>query len=110
MCLPLVRRLRVCLWLERAERVATRARAFEEMRRSMHELRIFLRSHAGRLELSCSMQLTELGESDPINATSAGSGVKSRLSTLATCTSGLGTTRGCVFGCADLSLINEELV
>eukprot|EP00965_Chrysotila_dentata_P038807 1289807-Pleurochrysis_carterae.AAC.4 len=31
MCLPLVRRLRVCLSLNRADRVATRARALEAM-------------------------------------------------------------------------------
>eukprot|EP00965_Chrysotila_dentata_P254157 6211780-Pleurochrysis_carterae.AAC.3 len=44
MCLPLVRRLRVCLSLRRAERVAARARALEAMRRSMHALRVALRS------------------------------------------------------------------
>eukprot|EP00965_Chrysotila_dentata_P257741 6212985-Pleurochrysis_carterae.AAC.2 len=110
MCLPLVRRPRVCLSLERAERVATRARAFEEMRRSTHELRVFLRSHAGRLELSCLTQFAELGEFDPLNATSASSGAKSRSSTLVACMLDPGATRGRVFGRADLSLINDALV
>eukprot|EP00965_Chrysotila_dentata_P044605 1482678-Pleurochrysis_carterae.AAC.3 len=52
MCLPFVRRLRACLSLERAERVATRARALEEMRRSMHGMRVSLRPHAGRFRLA----------------------------------------------------------
>eukprot|EP00965_Chrysotila_dentata_P215181 6188611-Pleurochrysis_carterae.AAC.3 len=43
MCLPVARRPRVCLSLRRAERVATRARAFEAMRKSMHVLRATLR-------------------------------------------------------------------
>eukprot|EP00965_Chrysotila_dentata_P022500 744885-Pleurochrysis_carterae.AAC.1 len=44
MCLPVARRPRVCLSLRRAERVATRARAFEAMRKSIHALRVASRS------------------------------------------------------------------
>eukprot|EP00965_Chrysotila_dentata_P090000 2970224-Pleurochrysis_carterae.AAC.1 len=47
MCLPLVRRPRVCLSLRRAERVVTKARAHEAMRRSMHVLRVAKRSRSG---------------------------------------------------------------
>eukprot|EP00965_Chrysotila_dentata_P097009 3206706-Pleurochrysis_carterae.AAC.3 len=49
MCLPLVRRPRVCLSLRRAERVATKARAHEAMCRSMHVLRVAKRSRSGAI-------------------------------------------------------------
>eukprot|EP00965_Chrysotila_dentata_P215919 6189070-Pleurochrysis_carterae.AAC.3 len=49
MCLPRVRRLRVCLSLKRADRVVTKARAFEAMRRSMHLLRATPRSSLGTI-------------------------------------------------------------
>eukprot|EP00965_Chrysotila_dentata_P116090 3837735-Pleurochrysis_carterae.AAC.1 len=54
MCLPFVRRLRVCLSLRRAERVAIRAPALEAMRRSMRALCSALRSRPDRLSESTS--------------------------------------------------------
>eukprot|EP00965_Chrysotila_dentata_P245452 6206562-Pleurochrysis_carterae.AAC.3 len=110
MCLPLVRRLRVCLSLKRAERVATRARALEEMRKSMHELRVSLRSHAGRFELSRLGQHATLGELVSFSVTSAGSGDDALSLRSATCTSGFGTARGRESGRACLLPINEALV
>eukprot|EP00965_Chrysotila_dentata_P093297 3081852-Pleurochrysis_carterae.AAC.1 len=110
MCLPFVRRLRVCLSLERAERVATRARALEAMRRSMHELRVSLRSRAGRFGLACLGRLALLGESISFIVMSAGPGVTALSLGLATCTFGPGTARGRVSGRAGLSPINVALV
>eukprot|EP00965_Chrysotila_dentata_P184519 6091250-Pleurochrysis_carterae.AAC.2 len=90
--------------------MATRARALEEMRRSIHGLRTSLRSHAERFELSCSGRLAELGESASFNVlfTEPGGGAsRFRLASCAPCS---GTMRDCVSGRVGLLPINAALV
>eukprot|EP00965_Chrysotila_dentata_P109206 3608964-Pleurochrysis_carterae.AAC.1 len=98
MCLPFVRRPRVCLSLRRAERVATRARTHEAMRRSMHVLRVAKRSRPGMFRESTSglqacasvlrlVAMSTAAASDVTGDFASGSGSK-------TLSSGTGMNRG----------------
>eukprot|EP00965_Chrysotila_dentata_P172229 5683655-Pleurochrysis_carterae.AAC.1 len=85
MCLPVARRPRVCLSLRRAERVATRARAFEAMRRSMHALRVTLRSCLHGLDTSTSGGLASHGVARSLGAVFVETGAFASGSSTAAC-------------------------
>eukprot|EP00965_Chrysotila_dentata_P129864 4292595-Pleurochrysis_carterae.AAC.4 len=103
-------RPRVCLSLKRAERVATRARAFEAMRRSMHALRVAVRSRSGGTGATTLGWLASHGATRSFGVVFVGAGTFASVLASETGLLASGSERGHACECACLASVSEASV